>query len=260
MLPSKKLKSYLSKNAKKLRVESFDCVSSTNDIIKELVTDSNEILVVASEQTAGRGRRGRSFFSPKGTGIYMSLLLRPQALPELSALFTTAAAVAVAEAIDKNSKKHADIKWINDIYIDGKKACGILCESKLSYENSLEYIVVGIGINLCEPKGNFPEEIRTIATSVFGTDTPDEDTVCHLCADIVNNLFACAKDISSRAFLEEYRSRLFMLGKEINVITPNETYVATATDIDSDAHLIVTLQNGEKRILSAGEISIKAIK
>ena len=258
MLSSKKIESYLSGAANGLRVQTYGCVSSTNDIIKELAKDNAEILVVATEQTAGRGRRGRSFFSPKGTGLYMSILLRPEASPELSALITTAAAVATARAIEKNAGVKADIKWINDVYINGKKACGILCESKLSPENSLEYIIVGIGINLCHPKDDFPEEIRDIATSVFGKRTPDEDTVCHLCADIVNGLFEYTDDISSRAFLEEYKSRLFMLGKEITVITPNETYLATASDIDSDAHLTVTLQDGEKRTLSAGEISIRA--
>ena len=260
MLSSKKIESYLSGSANGLRVQTYGCVSSTNDIIKELAKDNAEILVVATEQTAGRGRRGRSFFSPKGTGLYMSILLRPEASPEFSALITTAAAVATARAIEKNAGVKADIKWINDVYINGKKACGILCESKLSPENSLEYIIVGIGINLCHPKDDFPEEIRDIATSVFGKRTPDEDTVCRLCADIASFLLEYAKDISSRAFLAEYKSRLFMLGKEINVITPTTTYVATATDIDDDAHLIVTLDNGEKRVLSAGEISIRPIK
>lgn len=259
MLSSNKIKSYLSQNAGQIGVKTYDCVSSTNDIIKELANNNGEMLVIASEQTAGRGRRGRSFFSPKGTGLYMSILLRPEASPELSALLTTAAAVATAKAIEKNSKKHADIKWINDIYIDGKKVCGILCESKLSMENSLEYIIVGIGINLCEPTCGFPKEIKDIATSAFGRDMPDENTVCRLCADIVNGLFEYAKDISNRAFIEEYKTRLFMLGKEINVITPTETYVATAIDIDADAHLIVTLPNNEERTLSAGEISIRAI-
>ena len=260
MLSSKKIESYLSGSANGLRVQTYGCVSSTNDIIKELAKDNAEILVVATEQTAGRGRRGRSFFSPKGTGLYMSILLRPEASPELSALITTAAAVATARAIEKNANVKADIKWINDVYIGGKKVCGILCESKLSPENSLEYIIIGIGINLSSPEGDFPEEIRNIATSVYGTEKPDENTVCRLCADVVSYLLEYAKDISSRAFLEEYKSRLFMLGKEITVITPTTTYVATATDIDDDAHLIVTLDNGEKRVLSAGEICIRPIK
>lgn len=258
MLSSKKIEGYLSHEAKALRVKTYGCVTSTNDIIKDLANNKGELLIVASEQTAGRGRRGRSFFSPDGTGLYMSILLRPEASPEISVLLTTAAAVATARAIEKNAEVKADIKWINDIYIDGKKACGILCESKLSAENSLEYVIVGIGINLCHPKDDFPEEIRDIATSVFGKNPPDEDTVCRLCADIASFLLEYAKDISSRAFLGEYKERLFMLGKEITVITPNETYLATASDISSDAHLTVTLQDGEKRTLSAGEISIRA--
>ena len=260
MLSSEKIKGYLSHGARGLRVEAYGCVTSTNDIIKELASENNEVLVVASEQTAGRGRRGRSFFSPDGSGLYMSILLRPNAAPEISALLTTAAAVATARAIEKNADVKADIKWINDVYIDGKKACGILCESKLSDKNSLEYVIVGIGINLCHPKDDFPEEIKDIATSVFGKNAPDEDTVCRLCADIASFLLEYAEDISSRSFLGEYKERLFMLGKKINVITPTATYVATATDIDDDAHLIVTLDTAEKRILSAGEISIGTTK
>ena len=171
---------------------------------------------------------------------------------------TPAAAVAVVRVAKTLGVSDARIKWVNDILVGGKKACGILCESTLSPHGTLEYIIVGIGINISTPDRDFPEEIRNIATSVFGADTPDEDIVCRLCADILSMLTDYCDTLSERPFLDEYRSRLFVLGKEISVLTPTEAYHATATDIDRDAHLIVTLPDGEKRILSAGEISIRA--
>ena len=192
----------------------------------------------------------------------MSVLLYPQYTPEITAMLTTASAVAVAKSIEKVSDKHADIKWINDVYIKGKKVCGILCESSFSNSNpnKVEYVVVGIGINLCNPKGDFPKEIRQTAASVFEKIAPDDKTVCMLCAEIVNSLLEYSSSLSERSFLCEYKKRLFMLGKEINVITPNETYRAVATDIDDEAHLIVTLPDLTKKTLSAGEISIRSLE
>ena len=261
MLSAEKIKGYLSDRAGSVFIETYGCVGSTNDIIKEHAKKGiHESLVIASKQTAGRGRRGRSFFSPDGTGLYMSLLLRPAKSPEISALLTTAAAVAVALAIEEVSSKKAEIKWINDVYIDGKKACGILCEAVIdATSGSPDHIIVGIGINLCDPVGGFPEEIRDVATSVFGNSLPDEDTVCMLAASITSYLATFADKLEDRAFLDEYKKRLFVLGKEITVHTPRESFLAVAKDLDRDAHLIVTLKDGSKTVLSAGEISIRTV-
>ncbi len=236
----------------------YNTVDSTNNIAKELAKgDVKNAVVISHHQNAGRGRRGRSFFSPDGCGIYMSLLLRTDENAEQIALMTSASAVAVAEAIEKLCDKSVGIKWINDIYIDGKKACGILCESVFS-ENSgrPEYTVVGIGINLISPNG-FPEEIASIATSVFGDRIPDEDIPSELCAMIAERIFDCSRTLSKKDFLKKYKEKSIVLGREITVHSASESYPATAVDIDDDCHLIVRLNDGTKRLLSSGEISTK---
>jgi len=255
-ITKEKIKKHLSSAAIPFFV--YDTVGSTNDIAKELAKKGvYEAVVIAHHQNAGRGRRGRSFFSPDGCGIYMSILLHTEEYAEDVSLITSAAAVAVAEAVEKVSGKNVGIKWINDIYLDDKKACGILCESIFSEGTGHpEYTVVGIGINLIAPDG-FPEEIVDIATSVFGSELPHEDIPSRLCAAITENVLGYAKEIKARSFLNRYKEKMVMLGKKITVHSPTESYPATALDIDGDCHLIVELEDGTKRTLSSGEISIK---
>ncbi len=258
VITEKNIKKHLPESTRCIPFYIYDTVGSTNDVAKELAGRGEKNgIVIAFHQTAGRGRRGRSFFSPDGYGIYMSLLIHTEECAESVALITSAAATAIAEAIESVCKKHTDIKWINDIYIDGKKACGILCESLFSGNAPYpEYTVVGIGINLISPNG-FPEDIADIATSIFGGDIPDENVPSKLCAEIIKNLFEYTGELTLKTFLNGYKERLFMLGHEITVHTPDGSYMARATDIDDECHLIVTLPNGEKRVLSSGEISIK---
>jgi len=251
------LNKYLSDTS--LSVFVYDSLVSTNDKAKELAANGvREALVVALHQTGGRGRRGRSFFSPDGCGIYMSILLRPDEGSELTALLTSAAAVAVSDAIEEITGIKNDIKWINDIYVGGKKACGILCESSFSTDTGKpEYSIVGIGINLISPEG-FPDELQSIATSLFEKELPDAKLSTKLCAEISKKVLGYAKSISKRAFLDKYRKKLsIVLGKEVAVHSPNGIYAAVAYDIDEDCHLIVTLPDGTKKVLSSGEISIR---
>ena len=235
-----------------------DTVDSTNDLAKALASKkSDESVIIALHQTAGRGRRGRTFYSPDGCGIYMSMLLHTRENAADTALITSAAAVAVADAIEKVCGTDTGIKWVNDIYIDGKKACGILCESV--FENGAstpEYTVVGIGINLIAPDG-FPDEIKDIATSIYGKREPREDTPSLLCAAIINGMMSYKSELKNRTFLDKYKEKMVMLGKEITVHSASENYIATALDIDNDCHLIVKLEDGTKRTLSSGEISTK---
>ena len=258
MLSNELIAQHLSKELKAMVIKTYDCVDSTNDIAKDFGKNGiNQALIIASEQTKGRGRRGRTFFSPKGSGIYMSILLRPDYATDIIPLLTTAAAVAVSEAIETVTDTKTSIKWINDLYIDYKKVCGILCESSFSSTNKLDFIIVGIGINIQEPKGGFPIEIADIATSLFSDKVPSEETICKLCAEITNNIFKYSNKILDRTYLDEYRKRLFILGKEVTVISPTENYNATPTDIDDNAHLIVKTTDGIIKIINAGEISLK---
>ena len=254
-----KIRSNLSGRTSNINLFVYDCVTSTNDLAKEFVKDGfdKETVIISREQTAGRGRRGRSFFSPDATGIYMSIVLRPECPVELLSLLTPAAAVATAKSLEKASGKKVDIKWINDIFLDGKKICGILCETSFDSTRKMPSVVVGIGINLCDPRGGFPEEISEIASSLFGSAAMDEDVPSMICAEIINLLVDYSDSIVERPFLEEYKKRMFLLGKEITVISGTDAYLATVTDIDDDAHLTVTLPDNSVKVLNAGEISIK---
>ncbi len=263
MISPQEIKSLLSSQAANMDIAIYKCVTSTNDLAKEyaILNPKKEAVIIALEQTSGRGRRGRSFFSPDGSGLYMSILLRPDTNNELISLLTSCAAVSVAQSIEKVSEKKADIKWINDVYINNKKTCGILCEALFnSQKNSADYVIVGIGINLSDPLDGFPEDIKNIATSVFGNKKIDDGTFAKLCASIINILKDYSLNLSDREFITEYRERLCMLNSEISVITPTETYSAKAVDIDENAHLIVSLPDGSIRSLEAGEISIRQQK
>ena len=257
---AEKIKRHLSRRALDINLFVYDSVTSTNDLAKEMVQkgSNNETVVIAHNQTAGRGRRGRSFFSPDATGIYMSIILRPECHTEILSLLTPAAAVATAKAMEKVSDKRVGIKWINDIFLNGKKICGILCETCFNNTNKSPSVIVGIGINLCDPRGGFPDEISEIASSLYGSEIPDADVPSMICAEIINMLLEYSDTLAERSFLEEYKERMFLIGKEITVIAPTESYSAVASDIDDDGHLIVTLCDGTVRVLNAGEISIKS--
>ncbi len=229
--------------------------SSTNDELKRLALsgEKNTVLFIAESQTAGRGRKGRSFFSPKNTGIYMSLLLHPDLSPEECTLITPLCAVAVAEAIENVTDIKADIKWVNDIFVGGKKVAGILTEGSFT-QRGADYIIAGIGINLAMPEEGFPEEIRDIAGSL----TEKADSLREmLIAETVNRFMYHLSRIKSRDFIPLYRDRLFFLGNEITVLSLDGNYRATAVDIDSYCRLIVKTEDGEIKILGSGEISVK---
>ena len=165
-----------------------ESVESTNDYVKKRANNGEKegLVVIANEQTKGKGRLGRTFYSPSDTGIYMSLLIRPDKSPEKSLIITSAAAISVCKAIRTVAGVKASIKWVNDIVIDNKKVCGILTEGKVDADNNkLDYAVVGIGINITYPKEGFPEDIADIATSL--KDNHDEDIKNKLIAKILDN-------------------------------------------------------------------------
>ena len=241
-------------------LELYQSVTSTNSILRQKAEQGarEKTIIIANEQTAGRGRRGRGFFSPSESGIYMSLLLRPDIEPEQSVLVTTCAAVAVSKAIEKIFSVQTGIKWVNDIYIADKKVCGILTESVINTNNGKsDYIILGIGVNLYPPKSGFPEEIRDIASSVLSNGQSDLDERCILAAEILNQFFKMYPLLSNKKIYNEYRKRLFILGKEVHVITLNEAYNAKVVDLDAQYRLCVDLENGEKRWLNSGEVSTK---
>lgn len=233
-------------------------VTSTNTIAKEMAAAGTceGTVIIASEQTAGRGRMGRTFYSPASTGLYMSLILRPRLSLEDSLLITTCAAVAVAKAIEELTQREVKIKWVNDLFMDGKKVCGILTEASLNVENGgLEYAVVGIGINVSTR--DFPDDIKDVAGSVFSEKPDGQPVTSMLAACVLNNLAETMDNITDRSYLEEYKKRSFLLGKNIYVLKGDKALPAKAADIDDKARLIVEYPDSSTEALSSGEVSIR---
>lgn len=252
------VKKYLKSNSSNLRIMVRDEVTSTQTVLKELGDKGEEgnLVLIAHRQTAGKGRLGRSFEAPKNSGLYMSILLRP-AIPAEKALFiTTAAAAATSKAIKTVTDKETQIKWVNDVYYQGKKICGILTEANLDFESGgLNYAVLGIGVNITAPPGGFPKEISDVATALY-TKEPPEQIRAKLAAEILSNFMEYYNDLESKAFMEEYRKRSFLTGREIVFTQGNISETGRVLDIDDNARLVVKLDSGETKTYMAGEVSI----
>lgn len=243
-------------------VKILSCTDSTNTQIKQSYQDAPEgFALLAEQQTAGRGRLGRQFVSPKGDGLYLSLVLRPKIPMHQLSLLTPLAAVAVCEAIHEVCGLHPAIKWVNDVFLQGKKICGILTETcGLSSDGYPALCIVGIGLNLRFDPAAHPE-LAEIAGSI--SDAMDIlPTRAQLAAAILN-AFEPWYDALIRGdttqLLEVYRSRLLCLGQEITVQTGVSSYPATCTDLTADGNLVVKDKQGKTHILQAGEISIRPI-
>lgn len=237
-----------------LRLREYECVGSTNAVALEAARagEAEGLIVVAEKQTAGRGRRGRSFFSPAGSGLYMSLLLRPTIAPERAVLLTAAAATAVCGALEAVCGVSASIKWVNDVLVDGKKVCGILVESAAG-PDGLEYAVVGIGVNLAEPEGGFPEELRGIAGAVSGGAERRGELVSEILARLMR-LYAA---IERGEGVEGYAERVTPPGTRVTVLAPDGAREATVLGTDINCRLLVRYDDGGEGALFSGEISIK---
>ena len=234
---------------KKLAVSVYDELDSTNNEAKRSIKQHTDApaLYVTDRQTAGRGRRGHSFYSPKGTGLYFTLSLPFSGQPQSVQKITCVAAVAVCEAIEALSDQKPMVKWVNDIYISGKKVCGILTELVSDLQNRPCAVIIGVGINLTTER--FPDELRMAAGCVGDID-PNR-----LCAMICNRLMQYYADIDNNSILEKYKQLNVCIGKMIRYTEQDSMHHATAVDIDADGGLIVE-ENGTRRTLRSGEISI----
>ena len=243
-----------------LAVTALENTDSTNTCVRRLAEDGapEGTVVVAAAQTAGRGRSGKSFLSPAGTGLYMSVLLRPQLAMGDALLITTAAAVAVAHAVERVAAVTAQIKWVNDVYVDGKKVCGILTEGALDLENGgLRYAILGIGINICPPAGGFPPELAPIAGAL--TETGGEALRASLAAAVLDEFFALYPHLTEKPFYDDYVSRSLLTGRQIEVLRGGMHLPATALGIDRDLHLRVRYADGSEENLAAGEVSTRPL-
>ena len=234
-------------------------IDSTNTYCKELAKNTNkDTLVVALSQTAGRGRLGRSFHSPKA-GVYFSLLLHPSKKATDNLDLTTAAAVAAAVSCEKISGKKAYIKWVNDIFVDDKKACGILTEAAAGNNGPYnDYVIIGIGVNVFTPKNGFPDEIKDIATSLFSSSKEKSGIKAKLIKNITTLLLDYIKD-DTKQFMNEYKARSYLDGKKVCFARNGETVTATVLGIDNDAKLLLKTEDGEELSLFAGEVSVQRV-
>ena len=240
------------------KIQIYKALESTNKTAKELAIAGapHGTVIIADSQTKGRGRYTRSFFSPHG-GLYISIILRPEVLRFDNPTAVTAfAAVSVCEAIEIISDKTPKIKWVNDIFIDGKKVCGILTEAVTNFESGgLEWIVLGIGVNVYTRTEDFPSELQNIATSVF-PDKKIKGVRNKLSAEIINRILGFETAPIEAEIFEKYKKRLMLLVNEITVIQNEKEFKATAVDVDSIGHLIVKDEKGEIITLFSGEIRI----
>lgn len=238
-------------------------IESTNKELKELAELGNASegkIIIAETQSEGRGRMGRTFFSPCGTGIYMSILLTPTSPAEYAVNITAIAAAATAKAIEKAAGKSTGIKWVNDIYLDGKKVCGILTEAATDTESGkLKYAVLGIGINVNEPENAFPEDIKTKAGAIFENPVSKE-IYENLVFDIVKNFFRYYKNPETKEVLAEYRKRIMYKNEEINIINGEKTEKGILLGIEDDFSLAVKMPDGNIKKLNSGEISTRAAR
>ncbi|HWT27489.1 MAG TPA: biotin--[acetyl-CoA-carboxylase] ligase [Mobilitalea sp.] len=252
---------FLREKARNFVLDVRQSVTSTNTLAKELAGQGAKegTVIIAREQTEGRGRMGRTFYSPNSSGIYFSIILRPDLTLENSLLITTATAVAVSKAIERIAKVKAEIKWVNDIFVDGKKVCGILTEASLNFESGgLEYAVVGIGINI--NTSTFPEEIRSVAGSVFEHKPGDQPVTSMLVAEVLNNIAECMDSLTRKDYLDEYRNRSFLIGQDILVLKGKYVIPAKAVTIDEKARLVVEYEDKTVEALSSGEVSVRQRK
>ena len=248
----------LGPDMEQIAIDVRDTVTSTNTVLKELAEQGGRegMVVLAEHQVQGKGRLGRSFYSPKNAGLYMSVLLRPDFSAEESLSITTAAAVAVAEAVSTVTGREAKIKWVNDVYLDGRKICGILTEASLDFENGgLNYAVLGIGVNIQEPPGGFPKELENVAGALFKEEPPAGIRV-RLAAEILNRFFQFYRALPAHSYMEAYKRRSLLTSLEITFQQGRQSWEGVVLGVDDQARLVVRLPSGEEKVFGAGEVTI----
>lgn len=240
----------------------YQTLKSTNINAKEAAENgaAQWSCIAANEQSAGRGRLGRSFYSPGGSGLYFSVILRPKIATEDAVMLTTAAAVAVCRTAEEEFGVFPKIKWVNDVFHNSKKVCGILTEAAFGEDVRMKYAVVGVGVNLLPPKGGFPDNISDVAGSLINDNALPSAKSIFLASFLrcYRGLYEDIENCNSKKIADEYRRRCFVIGKEINILTAGEiTGTGTAEDVDDKCRLIVRSDSGAVRVLDAGEISIR---
>lgn len=236
----------------------YKVIDSTNTEARRLLTDGlivRPTLITADMQTGGRGRQGKSFYSPEGSGIYMTLVLFPDCPMDAAVTLTTRVACATAAAIAEVSGVTPGIKWVNDLYLKGRKICGILCEAVNDYSTStLKTVIIGIGVNISTE--DFPEELKAVAGSLSLAAPEGLKDIGSFKQRLAESIARHVLCLDSCGFPEYYREHSIVLGRDIRYIEDGVSHEAHAVDIDDLGGLVIE-EHGQRRTLTSGEISIK---
>jgi len=268
-------RSLLSESSR-IRLLARDTVTSTNLLVKDLAAQGapEGTLMVAAEQTLGRGRLGRRFESPNGSGLYLSLLLRPSLTLAQSLHITILAAVAVAEGIEAATGIRPEIKWVNDLYVGDRKICGILAESALQPgSDRLDHTVLGIGVNLQEPEGGFRGTAAGIAGALYPQGGMPLGLCEHLLAEITNRTLAYYDELQdslggtaalsddSLSYMARYRASDYLFGRDVwlldDITRPDTARPAHAVAIDGQGRLIVLHPDGSTEAIASGDVTVR---
>ena len=244
------------------RFDFLDTVNSTNTRLKAMAMDGapHGTVVAADRQTGGRGRLGRVFLSPAGVGMYLSILLRPQCEPGALMHLTCASAVAMCDAVETAVGVRPRIKWTNDLLYGKRKLAGILSELGFTSQGTVDYAIVGIGVNCCQKPEDFPPEILGTACSLQ-TMTGKPIDRARVAAAMMDALFRMDKDLFSgkEALLAQYRRDCVTIGREISLVRGDSIRHGKALDVDDEGALIVAFPDGHTEAVSCGEVSIRGM-
>ncbi len=227
-------------------------VDSTNVLMRSYTDRPSGFVIAAEEQSAGIGTRGRSFYSPAGTGLYVSILCKLSQAELQGKLLTPLSAVAVCRAIEKTVGIQPAVKWVNDVYVGGKKVCGILAQH-VSSDTEEQVVILGIGINVYEPEGGFPTELAETAGALASVS--QSGLRSRLLAELLNQWDRWLS-ADSKAVAEAYRAYSFLVGRRVRFAIESRDAVATVTGIDDACRLLVRMEDGTQRVLCAGDVSV----
>lgn len=262
------IRKYLDINSFVKNIICLDKVDSTNNYAKKLIseTDAENNVVIAEFQYSGRGRMGRTWLSPRGKGLYMSIIIKPTSVESAVHSIPIGASVAVARAITRLTAQVPGIKWPNDIILGGKKVSGILAEA-VEDTKSENYIVLGIGVNVSHEQNDFPEDIKNKATSIYAfmnQNTKNARGVnrARLAAAIISEIDNFIGENSREKFsavMQQYKILSATIGKEIVVVKTDKEQKGKAIDIADDGCLIVEYDTGEIANVLSGEVSVRGV-
>lgn len=244
------------------KIQFFDTITSTNDVLKQLALQGapEGTTLVADCQTGGRGRMGRTFLSPSGVGIYLSVLLRPNCKPTELMHLTCASASAACSAIEQTSGFRPGVKWTNDIVYNKRKLAGILTELGLNQDGTTAYAIIGIGFNCNQQLRDFPPAIQDVAGSLKMVTGKETDRAL-LAAKMIEALYQMNRElISDRAgILARYRQDCITLGQEISLVRGDEIRHGKALDVDENGALVVRYEDGTIEAVNSGEVSVRGM-